>query len=59
MNMTTVSLVARHWPLATKSQAKRQAIRLIRARQYLRQRGIEAAAVGSTFSYSSAPQVLA
>lgn len=60
MNPLKLSLMilARNWPLASERQAKRQAVRLIRARQYLRQRGIEAHAVNSSFAYKSAPQVL-
>lgn len=57
-SLSTITLLARHWPLATARQAKRQAIKLIRAKQYLQHRGIESTAVGSRFEYSSAPTVL-
>lgn len=57
-SLTTIAIIARHWPLAEARQAKRQAIKLIRARHYLQRRGIEACAVGSRFAYSSAPKVL-
>ena len=55
---TTISSIARHWPLASRHQAKRQAIRLIRAKRYLTTRGIAAHVVGSQFEYKSSPQVL-
>lgn len=55
---TIVLLAQRYWPLATPRNAKRQAIKLIRARQYLRNRGIDAMAVNSQFKYTSAPEVL-
>lgn len=54
----TIVLLSRHWPLATPRQAKRQAVRLIRARDYLRTRNIEACRVKSEFEYSSGPKVL-
>lgn len=54
-----VAMLARHWPLTSDHAARRQAVRLIRARRYLRERGIEAHAIGSKFAYRSAPQVLA
>lgn len=46
------------WPLATEQQAHEQAIRLAAAKEYLNERGINAYAVGSTFSYSPSPKVL-
>lgn len=55
---TTISSIARHWPLASRHQAKRQAIRLIRAKRYLTERGIAAHTVNSEFKYQSAPKVL-
>lgn len=54
----TIVMLAKHWPLATPRQAKRQAVRLIRARDYLRSRNIEACAVKSAFEYSQGPKVL-
>lgn len=56
--MNTIITVAKFWPLAPTRQARRQAIRLIRAKQYLTQRGIAAHVPNSGFKYSSAPQVL-
>lgn len=57
--MNTIVLMAqRYWPLAPSRQAKRQAIKLIRARQYLQHRGIDAMAVNSQFKYNPAPEVL-
>lgn len=55
---TTISTIAKHWPLASRRQAKRQAVRLFRAKQYLDRRGIAAHVPNSTFVYSLAPQVL-
>lgn len=55
---TIVNTIARNWPLATSRQAKRQAVRLIRAKQYLDRRGIAAHVPNSTFTYSTAPTVL-
>lgn len=55
---TTISTIAKHWPLASRRQAKRQAVRLLRAKQYLTQRGIAAHVPNSEFKYISAPQVL-
>lgn len=58
--MNHISLIAsRYWPLANTRQAKRQAIRLIRAKRYLDQRGIAACALHSSFKYQSTPTVLA
>jgi len=51
-------LIPNHWPLATERAAKKQGIRLLRAKKYLIQRGIAACAVDSTFKYSAAPKVL-
>lgn len=54
----TIVMLAKHWPLAEPRAAKRQAIRLIRARDYLRTRNIEACRVKSEFEYSQGPKVL-
>lgn len=54
----SIDILARHWPLASLRQARRQAVRLMRAQRYLRERGIAAHMVGSTFEYRSAPKVL-
>lgn len=54
----TLALLSKHWPLASERQARRQAVRLLRARRYLTERGIAAHMVGSTFEYRSAPRVL-
>jgi hypothetical protein len=54
----TVKVLSSYWPLASRKQAIRQAIRLVRAKRYLERRGIEASSVGSTFEYSSSPTVL-
>ena len=48
-----------YWPLATESQQQAQAAKLEAAKAYLNERGINAAALNSTFKYSSAPKVLA
>lgn len=54
----TINTIAKHWPLASRRQAKRQAIRLIRAKQYLDRRGIAATAINSDFKYNPVPTVL-
>jgi hypothetical protein len=53
-----IILMSRYWPLATEKQARRQAVRLIRAKRYLKSRGISAHEVGSKFEYTSGPKVL-
>lgn len=53
-----VALLAQHWPLAPDRQARVQAVRLIRARRYLRKQNIEAWRVKSAFDYSPAPKIL-
>lgn len=58
MKSTIDSIAQRNWPLATTKQARRQAIRLLRAKRYLTTRGIAAHVVGSQFEYKSAPVVL-
>ena len=58
MKLETVYLPVQYWPLATPRQAKKQAVRLLRAKQYLRERNIEACAINSEFKYSQAPGVL-
>ena len=50
--------VCKFWPLAGTRQRRIQAIRLLKARQYLQSRGIAANVVGSTFEYSQSPKVL-
>lgn len=52
-------LPTRYWPLATTRQAKKQAVRLLRAKRYLRDRGIDAMALNSEFKYDQKPKVLA
>ena len=47
----TTAIAAKHWPEAPKHRGKRQAVRLIRAKAYLKARGIEAFASKSTFEY--------
>jgi hypothetical protein len=54
----TIILLSRYWPLATEKQARRQAVKLIRAKQYLRDRGIASHEVGSKFEYVQGPKVL-
>jgi hypothetical protein len=54
----TIYTLSRYWPLATNRQARRQAVRLVRAKRYLQDRGIAAHAVGSKFEYTSGPKVL-
>lgn len=46
-----VALAARHYPLAERAAARRQAIRLIRAKRYLRSRNIDASQPGNDFKY--------
>lgn len=58
LTLSTITILARHWPLASTRQAKRQAIKLIRARDYLDSRGIVVTAVNSGFVYSAKPTVL-
>ena len=53
-----IHLPVHHWPLATPRQAKKQAVRLLRAKKYLRERNIEACAVNSEFKYDQNPKVL-
>lgn len=50
--------IPNHWPLAPDRQAKKQGIRLLRAKKYLHERRIEACAVNSTFKYDPNPKVL-
>lgn len=52
-------LPTQYWPLATARQAKRQAVRLLRAKRYLRERNIDAMALNSEFKYDASPKVLA
>lgn len=59
MKHTIEAIAQRNWPLATRRAARKQAFRLIRAKQYLNHRGINAVAINSEFKYQSAPQVLA
>ncbi len=58
MKHIIATIAERNWPLATRKQARRQAVRLIRAKRYLEDRGIAAHVVGSTFEYNPAPAVL-
>lgn len=53
-----IILMSRYWPLATEKQARRQAVRLLRAKRYLKSRGIAAHEVGSTFEYKSGASCL-
>ena len=60
MTLLDITLLAqRNWPLAGQKQARRQAVRLIRAKRYLDRRGIAATAINSEFKYSAQPTVLA
>ena len=60
MTLLDITLLAqRNWPLAGTKQARRQAVRLIRAKRYLDRRGIAAMAINSEFKYSAQPTVLA
>lgn len=58
INRALITVVAKNWPLATERQAKRQAVRLLKAHRYLKLKGIAACEVGSKFEYSQGPKVL-
>lgn len=58
VNRTLINITAKNWPLATERQAKRQAVRLLKAHRYLKRREIAACEVGSKFEYSQGPKVL-
>jgi hypothetical protein len=52
MKLTQVKAARRHYPLAPRKQATRQAIRLVLAQEYLMRRDISAIATGSKFQYA-------
>lgn len=51
MKLSIIKSVASYFPLAPRRSAILQAIRLIDARKYLQDRGIEATVLGSEFHY--------
>lgn len=49
-----IKLESKHFPLASPRSALRQGARLLRAKEYLKGRGIEAITMGSQFHYERA-----
>lgn len=50
--------IPNYWPLAGARQAKKQGIKLLRAKRYLRERNIDAMALNSEFKYDASPKAL-
>lgn len=53
-----VTEVAKYWPDATRKTGRKQALKLLKAKRYLIQRGLMAHKVGSKFEYNAGPTVL-